>query len=61
MKLYGVQVTCNKGCKHLISADKDYINAWAKAPVKYAGLESATTIRIGANAKVVRVLRNKNE
>lgn len=56
MKLFGVIVKCAKGCWHLVSAEKDYFDAWARA-FPTGGLDSATTIRIGANAKAVRALK----
>lgn len=60
-KLYGVVVQCTYGCEHLIGVGKTSIDAWANAPPKYAALRGARTIRIGANAKSVRLLRNKHE
>jgi hypothetical protein len=55
MKLFGVVVSCSKGCEHLIAADKDYYKAWGQA-YPYGALDDAKTIRIGANAKAVREL-----
>lgn len=60
MKLYGVVVECSEGHAHLVSAEKDYMEAWKKA-WPYGADDSATTVRIGANARVVRELRAKEE
>lgn len=59
MKLYGVVVKCHKDEEHLVSAEKKYMDAWAKA-YPYGGLPDAKTIRIGANAKAVRELRKRH-
>jgi hypothetical protein len=55
--LYGIIVTCNKGCEHLISADEDYLKAWENAPLKYAGLDDATTILLDDDDPAVLELK----
>jgi hypothetical protein len=63
-KLFGVVVECgmkhnNKPCAHLVSAEKNYFDAWANVPPKFRALDGHTVL-VGANAIAVRELRKKN-
>jgi hypothetical protein len=58
-KLYAVAVNCHKGHEHIVSVAETEMDAWADAPLRYAGLDDARTVRVPRTPKYLEMVLHK--